>query len=356
MKGIGVIGAGKMGKIYIQNLIFLGINPEEITIFDAVPEKAQQTAEEFGVKVAISVEEAFHEIVIIASSTPSHVPLIKEASAGGAKFIFCEKPLGMNYKEVKTLQDVKAEVFTAFLVNFSPALEKIVLLMKENNLVIREGWINWGKNRMGDTRPTPGDLEDELVHGINAFMMLGDVQTSVASVDVFATLTYMNYVNKEAQAAAMEIDPSFPPERKVNSSAYGLAMLNLFSLEDQMKITRAPISFQSSYIMAAQRRVINGVLGHVQHGNRYDPPEFSFIINFDGENGDQLTLTRNATKETEVFTFKANRILLELEAFLHYAYNGIMDDRLTNLAEAMRMVKFSDTVRESSVTNSMKTC
>ncbi|MFB5265638.1 inositol 2-dehydrogenase [Paenibacillus enshidis] len=100
---IGIIGAGRIGKIHAYNLLR---NPlaEIVGISDifAGPE-LQSWAAERGI-AAVTTDSsrliAMPEVdaVLICSSTDTHVPLMEQAARAG-KHIFCEKPVSMDLQQ-----------------------------------------------------------------------------------------------------------------------------------------------------------------------------------------------------------------------------------------------------------------
>jgi myo-inositol 2-dehydrogenase / D-chiro-inositol 1-dehydrogenase len=94
---IGIIGAGRIGKVHAESIAF-GLPEAEIAaITDVNQEAARAVAERCGIEnVAESSTEILAdprvEAVLICSSTDTHAALIGEAARAG-KHIFCEKPI-----------------------------------------------------------------------------------------------------------------------------------------------------------------------------------------------------------------------------------------------------------------------
>ena len=112
---VGVIGAGRIGKIHIENLLRKVPNVDLKIVADInITNDMTQWATEIGVvKLTPNVNEIFSDpdidVVIIASSTDSHAQYIQEA-ARVKKSIFCEKPIDTNLDRIKkTLAIVKKE-------------------------------------------------------------------------------------------------------------------------------------------------------------------------------------------------------------------------------------------------------
>jgi len=101
---VGVIGAGRIGKLHAQNLAFRVPDAKLVAIADVVLEAAQVSAAACGCS---TVYPDYHAIlddrdiegVVICSSTDTHAAIVEEAAAAG-KHIFCEKPLDLNLARI----------------------------------------------------------------------------------------------------------------------------------------------------------------------------------------------------------------------------------------------------------------
>lgn len=102
---IGVIGAGRIGKIHVDNIRRLA-NAEVCAISDPyADEQLRKWASERGIGIVTAdsgewMNSPDIDAVFICSPTDTHVPLIKKAAAAG-KHIFCEKPISMNILDTK---------------------------------------------------------------------------------------------------------------------------------------------------------------------------------------------------------------------------------------------------------------
>ena len=101
---IGVIGAGRIGRIHARNLKFQIPGAKIIAIADVVIESAKKLSDELGVPV---YEEDYRRLlkndeiqaVIICSSTDTHAQIMMEAAEAG-KDIFCEKPIALEMEKI----------------------------------------------------------------------------------------------------------------------------------------------------------------------------------------------------------------------------------------------------------------
>jgi myo-inositol 2-dehydrogenase/D-chiro-inositol 1-dehydrogenase len=101
---VGIIGAGRIGKVHAETLAFRLPRANPSVIADVNREVAGGVAERCGIpRVAGSAAEVLAdpsvEAVLICSSTDTHAGLIVEAAKAG-KHIFCEKPVDHSLKRI----------------------------------------------------------------------------------------------------------------------------------------------------------------------------------------------------------------------------------------------------------------
>ncbi len=94
---IGVIGAGRIGKLHAENLVYRIPQAKVNAIVDVNLKAAQDTATRLGIPnvsddPTIIFEDTSIDAVVICSSTDTHAQFIIEAARAG-KAIFCEKPI-----------------------------------------------------------------------------------------------------------------------------------------------------------------------------------------------------------------------------------------------------------------------
>jgi predicted dehydrogenase len=99
-----VIGAGRMGRRHIQVLQEMGIAIAAVA--DGSADARTAAASERGIPEASLFSDAAAmfasvkpEIVIVATTAPSHAELVTMAAEHGAKFILCEKPMATSLEE-----------------------------------------------------------------------------------------------------------------------------------------------------------------------------------------------------------------------------------------------------------------
>jgi len=110
---VGVIGAGRIGKVHVQSITYYIPEAEVKTVADIfITDELKAWAGDMGVT---NVVTDHHEIlndpeisaVLICSSTDTHARLIVESARAG-KHVFCEKPVDLNVQTIKaTLKEVE---------------------------------------------------------------------------------------------------------------------------------------------------------------------------------------------------------------------------------------------------------
>ncbi|HMC58505.1 MAG TPA: inositol 2-dehydrogenase [Candidatus Solibacter sp.] len=101
---VGIVGAGRIGKVHAETLAFRLPEARILAIADVNREAAQAVAARCGIPtVTESSREIFAnqaiDAVLICSSTNTHADLIVEAARAG-KHIFCEKPIAHSLGQI----------------------------------------------------------------------------------------------------------------------------------------------------------------------------------------------------------------------------------------------------------------
>lgn len=164
---IGIIGAGRIGKIHTENIIRY-INCAHIkTVVDYYPDQVKDWAKALGIKNLVKQpEEVLHDpaidAVFICSPTNTHAKYIVEAAKEG-KHIFCEKPIDLDLDTVKaTIKVVErkgVKFQTGFNRRFDHNFRKVHDMIEDGRI----GDINLLKITSWD--PSPPPIEYSMVCG-----------------------------------------------------------------------------------------------------------------------------------------------------------------------------------------------
>ena len=101
---IGLIGAGRIGRVHAKNLAYRIPEANLVAVSDIFVEAAEKLAADFQITAAYKdhrriMEDKTIEAVVICSSTDTHAMMIEEAATAG-KHIFCEKPIDHDLSKI----------------------------------------------------------------------------------------------------------------------------------------------------------------------------------------------------------------------------------------------------------------
>ncbi len=101
---VGVIGAGRIGRLHAQNIVRRIPEAEVVAVSDVVKKAAEDCAATLAIPHAYEdprriLEDRSIDAVLICSSTDTHSTLIEQAAEAG-KHIFCEKPIDFDLTRI----------------------------------------------------------------------------------------------------------------------------------------------------------------------------------------------------------------------------------------------------------------
>jgi myo-inositol 2-dehydrogenase/D-chiro-inositol 1-dehydrogenase len=117
---IGVIGAGRIGRMHAELLARQVPGARLTAVHDAHEQTAREVADGLGVPAVETVEQVLEasDAVAICTPTPSHAQLMVEAARAG-KAIFCEKPVSLDLDEVDRALAAVQEAGVPFQIGFN---------------------------------------------------------------------------------------------------------------------------------------------------------------------------------------------------------------------------------------------
>jgi myo-inositol 2-dehydrogenase/D-chiro-inositol 1-dehydrogenase len=130
---VGIIGAGRIGRVHGENLAYRIPNARLVAVADVIEQAAAELAANLHIPSVYSDAEAIMadknvDAVVICSSTDTHAQLI-QAAAAAKKHIFCEKPIAL---DIARIDHALAEVDRAgvklqigFNRRFDPSFKRI---------------------------------------------------------------------------------------------------------------------------------------------------------------------------------------------------------------------------------------
>ena len=125
---IGIIGAGRIGKLHANNLVNRVPDAELVAISDVYAPAAKELAEKLNVPNWYDdyhkiLENPDVEAVFICSSTDTHSPISIEAARAG-KHIFCEKPIDHDLDKIKVVLDEVEKAGVKYQVGFNRRFDR----------------------------------------------------------------------------------------------------------------------------------------------------------------------------------------------------------------------------------------
>jgi len=125
---IGVVGAGRIGKLHVSNLMTRVSNATVVAVTDVVAESAKELAQKFGIpKVYGDYKELVNDpeidAVFVCSSTDTHSIIAYDAVMAG-KHVFCEKPIDFDLDRIKKVIDAVDKKGVKFQVGFNRRFDR----------------------------------------------------------------------------------------------------------------------------------------------------------------------------------------------------------------------------------------
>ncbi len=129
---IGVVGAGRIGKVHCEALCLRVPGAEVVAVTDPFREEAEKLAERFGIQSVPGTFEELLEVdnldaVAICSPTDTHASYI-EASARAGKHVFCEKPVDQDLDVIRgvmaAVERHKVKLMVGYNRRFDPDFQK----------------------------------------------------------------------------------------------------------------------------------------------------------------------------------------------------------------------------------------
>lgn len=176
---VGIIGTGHLGKIHTK--ILKEIHNCNLTgVYDLMPERANQVANEFQVKYFYSLKDLFNEVdaVSIVATTKAHYELIKSALDNNIH-VFVEKPITEKIKEAEEVVQISNEKKLKLQVGHIERFNSALLSLEKYNLDPK--FIQ--TDRLAQFNPRGTDVAvvlDLMIHDIDIILSL--VKSNVKNI------------------------------------------------------------------------------------------------------------------------------------------------------------------------------
>ena len=121
--GVGVIGAGRIGKLHIEHLAQNIPEAELLSICSLNRPGAESIAGQFNVPMVTTdyntlLADPQIDAVLVTSSTNTHVE-ISQAAAKAGKHIFCEKPIAFDLEQIDETLAIVGQAGVKFQIGFN---------------------------------------------------------------------------------------------------------------------------------------------------------------------------------------------------------------------------------------------
>jgi myo-inositol 2-dehydrogenase/D-chiro-inositol 1-dehydrogenase len=139
---LGVLGAGRIGKIHIENLANRIPGAEVVALADVFPEELAAVAGRFGISKTYADYRQVLELpevdaVVVATPTNTHYRMILDAAAAG-KHIFCEKPIDLALERIAEINRAVAlrgvQLMVGFNRRFDPNFRKVYEMVRDGQV------------------------------------------------------------------------------------------------------------------------------------------------------------------------------------------------------------------------------
>lgn len=125
---IGVVGAGRIGKLHVGNLTARVKNESVVAVTDVVAESAKALAQQYGIPKVYGdykelVSDPEIDAVFVCSSTDTHSIIAYDAVMAG-KHVFCEKPIDFDLGRIQKVVSAVERKGVKFQVGFNRRFDR----------------------------------------------------------------------------------------------------------------------------------------------------------------------------------------------------------------------------------------
>jgi myo-inositol 2-dehydrogenase / D-chiro-inositol 1-dehydrogenase len=218
---VGIIGAGRIGKIHTESVKFHIPEAEVKAVSDVNIDAIKDWAEGLGIpKIVRDYKEILNDpeidAVLICSSTDTHSPITIEAAKAG-KHIFCEKPIDYDLDRISAALKAVEEAGVKFQVGFNRRFDHNFKKVKDLILEGKIGEPHIIKITSRDPAPPPieyirvsgGMFLDMTIHDFDMARYLSDSEVEEV------------YVN-----GAVLVDPAIGKEDDIDTAVINLKFKN----------------------------------------------------------------------------------------------------------------------------------
>jgi myo-inositol 2-dehydrogenase/D-chiro-inositol 1-dehydrogenase len=162
--GVGIVGAGKMGRVHAANLARGIPNAKLVAVADSVEASAKRLGAEFGVTNIFTdylrlVENREVQAVVIAAPTSLKPQIVRVACEVG-KHIFCEKPMANTFHDAEQALKWTQKSPAKFQMGYQRRFDPLLVKAKESVESGEMGGIVLVKSSTREPLPNPAQWPD----------------------------------------------------------------------------------------------------------------------------------------------------------------------------------------------------
>ena len=218
---IGLIGAGRIGKLHGELLTNHIQNAEIKTVADIYIDNLEQWAKQLNILSVTAdykniLKDSEIEAVLICSSTDTHAQLIVEAAQAG-KHIFCEKPIDFNIGKIKKALNAVADAGIKLQIGFNRRFDHNFKKVRE---IVESG-------KIGDVHVVKITSRDPAPPPIEYLRVSGGIFLDMTIHDFdMARYLSLNEVEEVYAQGAVLIDPAVGKAGDIDTAVITLKFNN----------------------------------------------------------------------------------------------------------------------------------
>ncbi|KJR46192.1 Myo-inositol 2-dehydrogenase 1 [Desulfosporosinus sp. I2] len=218
---LGIIGAGRIGRLHAENIVKNFVDVEVTSIADIYADSINEWAQDLGIKNVYTDYKNIlkdHEIdaVMVCSSTNTHSIISIEAAQAG-KHIFCEKPIDLDLSKIQSVLDSVEKAGVKFQVGFNRRFDHNFRTVRK---IVEEG-------KVGDVHIVKVTSRDPQPPSLDYVKVSGGMflDMTIHDFDMARYLTGSEVVEVYANAAVL-VDPAIGEAGDIDTAIITLKFAN----------------------------------------------------------------------------------------------------------------------------------
>lgn len=304
MLKIGIIGAGRIGKVHLESISYHVKNATVTAMADPfMNEETEKLIRSYGVsKVTKDYKDILNDkdidAVLVCSSTDTHAAISIEAINAG-KHVFCEKPVDHSIEKIQAVADaLKEHPDIKFQVGFNRRFDHNFAAIRKAYDVGKIGEAHILKITSRDPEP-PNPAYIKVSGGIFLDMTIHDFDMACFLTDSDVEELYVN--------SAVLVDPAIGEQGDVDTAIITMKMANgaLAVIDNSRKAAygydqRAELFGSKGMVATSNDTVSSAVISNAD-GVTGEKPLFFFLERYMGSFSEEMRqFTEAVINDTEV--------------------------------------------------------